>query len=88
MKAVGIMLVAMGYFCIVVLLLTIVGMFIKEPEPEMSDLSYAFGYYFGQILVLLLFSFITYLFIKHGKKFIKKAYEKRKITLDLEEIGK
>jgi hypothetical protein len=91
MKIRGMILVGMGYFCIVVLSLSIIGLLTGLPEPdaaEMSDSTFAFGYYFGEFLGLLLFAWIAYLQIKFGKKFIRKANEKRKIAADLNEIGR
>ena len=87
-RVLGVVLFLVGILLSISMLSFIFKMiFIKNTDTEGQDDVYIVGYYFGQFVTLLLFSFLIFLLLKYGYRMMKGKKQVNTIIQEIDSIG-
>ena len=84
----GIVLFLVGIylsFSLIMFLLKII--FLENKDVEGQDQVYTFSYYFGQIVVIILFGFIVFLCYKFGYRWMKGKKQEPLTADEIDSLG-
>lgn len=87
-KILGVVLFLIGIWLSISMLSFIFKMiFIKNTDIEGQDDVFVVAYYFGQIVTLLLFSFLIFLLFKYGYRMMKGRKPTQTTNEEIDSIG-